>query len=330
MMLAQDFRGVYAILPTPAKPGSDHWAATDTVDLEETARLVDALIDDGVDGLIALGTTGEAATVTPGEYRVFVDCLLSTVRQRVPVIVGTTTMGTHETLERARFIADRKADGMMLGLPMWQPLDAEQAARFYAGMSEALPDFAIMAYANARAFRNDFSAEFWARVVAAAPTVTSAKYNNVPGLGGALAVAGHRVNFMPNDNLALTYFEQSPETMTACWSTSAPMGPWPATALMKALRTGDVALAKKISQDIHAATAPIEKIVRDPALFARINIQMEKIRFEAAGYCRPGPIRPPYDFMPDDLRAAAVECGVRWAELCRNKYGPDVKKREVA
>ena len=55
MLSAQDFKGVYGILPTPAKEGADRWDATDTVDLDETARLTEQLIADGCSGLLALG-----------------------------------------------------------------------------------------------------------------------------------------------------------------------------------------------------------------------------------------------------------------------------------
>ena len=153
MLSAHDFEGVYGILPTPAKEGADRWDATDTVDLDETARLTEKLIADGCSGLLALGTTGECATLTGDEFEAFADCLLSTVGKRVPVLVGATALGTHETVRRMKFLRDRGADGTMLGLPMWQPCSEAQAVKFYASISEAFSDMAIMVYANQHAFR---------------------------------------------------------------------------------------------------------------------------------------------------------------------------------
>ena len=46
---------------------------------------------------------------------------------------------------------------------------------------------------------------------------------------------------------------------------------------------------------------------------------MEKILMAASGYCKTGPIRPPYDVMPDEFRKAATEGGQRYAKL-REKY----------
>jgi trans-o-hydroxybenzylidenepyruvate hydratase-aldolase len=109
--------GVYAIIPTPAKAGSDHWNAVDTVDVAETARVVNALVADGVDGLIVLGTTGEFATLTRAEYETFVACVLETIASRIPVFIGTTAPGTHEVVERTRFAQERGATGVLVGPP---------------------------------------------------------------------------------------------------------------------------------------------------------------------------------------------------------------------
>jgi len=106
-MTPSDFRGVYAIIPTPAKEGADRWDAVDTVDLAETARVINRLIADGVHGLIVLGTTGECATLTGGEYEGFVACVLETVKKRLPTFIGTTALGTHEVVRRTRFAAER-------------------------------------------------------------------------------------------------------------------------------------------------------------------------------------------------------------------------------
>jgi trans-o-hydroxybenzylidenepyruvate hydratase-aldolase len=320
MLTAKDLRGVYAIMPTPARANATRADAVDTVDLDEAARLVDRMIADGVDGLIALGTTGECATLTSKEYRDVVDCLLTTVRGRVPIFIGTTTLGTHETFDRAKFARAQKADGTLLGLPMWQPMPPAASARFYASMSEALPDFPIMVYANSNAFRNDFGVEFWRHTAATAPTVMSAKFLNVEILADCIAASNGRINFLPNDGRALAFHKAAPDALTACWSTASSMGPQPVIALMRAILAGDMKHAEELAADLRHCTEPVQHIVRNDALFAEVNVQMEKLRFEAAGYCVPGPIRPPYDWMPDDLAEASRECGRRWAALCKAKY----------
>ena len=318
-MQASDVHGLYAIIPTPARPGADRAGATATVDLEESARLVDALIRDGANGLIVLGTTGECATLTSSEYEAFVACVLETVRTRIPTFVGTTTLGTHEVVERTRYAYERGADGILLGLPMWQPLTVEMAVRYYASIAELFPRLPIMVYANARAFRFPFAPEFWSRVVAAVPTVMAAKFSLPNQLRDAQAAAGGRVHFLPHETAAARFYELAPRTTTACWSTAASMGPEPALAVMRAIRSGDAAEIAAVAADLDWALEPIHAVLEQPEVFASYNIQIERLRIDSAGYCRSGPIRPPYDVIPDDFVAAARENGRRWRQL-RAKY----------
>jgi dihydrodipicolinate synthase/N-acetylneuraminate lyase len=319
MLKPSDLRGVYAIIPTPAKDGADRWEAVDTVDLAETERVVNRLIGDGVHGLIVLGTTGECATLTGQEYEAFVDCVLATVKRRIPAFIGTTALGTHEVVRRTRFAAERGTDGILLGLPMWQPLTVDMAVEYYRSISEAFPRLALMVYGNGRAFRFSFPPEFWSRVVDAAPTLMAAKYSRPKALLESLAAAKGRVHFLPNDGGVSKFAELSPATTTACWSTAASMGPGPVLAQMRALLANDTEAMRRIAADLAWTREPIAELTSDPDLFATYNIQMEKIRIETAGYCKAGPIRPPYNVMPESYAECARENARRWRQLCE-KY----------
>jgi trans-o-hydroxybenzylidenepyruvate hydratase-aldolase len=319
MLKPSDLRGVYAIIPTPAKDGADRPDAVDTVDLAETERVVNRLIGDGVHGLIVLGTTGECATITGQEYEAFVDCVLATVKKRIPAFIGTTALGTHEVVRRTRFAADRGADGILLGLPMWQPLTIDMAVEYYRGISEVFPRLALMVYGNGRAFRFAFPPQFWSRVVEVAPTLMAAKYSRPNALIDSLTAAKGRVHFLPHDGGLSKFAELSPQTTTACWSTAASMGPQPVLEQMRPLLANDTEGLRAIAKDLAWAREPIAEITGDPELFATYNIQMEKIRIQEAGYCKAGPIRPPYNVMPERYVECAKENARRWRELCK-KY----------
>jgi dihydrodipicolinate synthase/N-acetylneuraminate lyase len=317
MFSAKDLQGAVAIMPTPAREGADRPDAVNTVNLEETVRLAESLIRDGATAIMALGTMGECATLSHNDYEAFVDCLLTTARQRIPIFVGTTALGTHEIVRRIRFVKERGATGTLLGIPMWQPATREMAVKFYASISVAFPDFPIMVYANARAFRFAFDIEFWRAIVEKAPTVMSSKFSNKAILGEAVAATKGRINFLPPVGLAHAFARLSPETTTACWIPS--VGPQPAIALMNAVTARDWERAKAVADDIAWAVEPHHVITGSPEVFASYNIQMEKILMGASGYCQPGPIRPPYNVMPEDFAEAARETGRRFAKL-REKY----------
>lgn len=315
MLNAQDIRGLYAILPTPAKPGADDLLARNTINLDETARTVEAMIQDGCKGLIALGTTGECPTLAQDDFEDFVGCLLETVNRRVPTFIGTSALGGHEVARRMKFIGDAGADGTLLGLPMWQPVSTGPAVDFYRELSEAFPAIAIMVYANQRAFRFSFPDEFWEAIVRVAPTVVAAKVSKPRDLSKLLDIARGRINIIPNEMILDQFYAESPDTTTCCWATAASMGPKPAIALMDAVERGDTVAVERISAVLAWANEPIVQLVKDPEVFALYNIQMEKVRIKAAGYCDPGPVRPPYKAMPDDFVRLSEECGRRWASL---------------
>lgn len=315
MLLANEIRGMYAITPTPAKVGADRLLAKNTVDLDETERLVNALIDDGCRGLIALGTTGECPTLSQEDYEAFVSCFVETASKRVPTFIGATSLGGHDIALRLKYLEDCGADGTLLGLPMWQPMTTESAVSFYAEISQSFPNLAVMVYANQRAFRYPFAEDFWEQVITQAPTVVAAKVSKPRSLSALLDIVGGRVNIIPNEMMLEHFYLESPATTTACWATAGSMGPKPIIELMDAVQKNDNVAVKKLSAILAWANQPIVSLVSNPEEFALYTIQMEKARINAAGYCRPGPVRSPYGCMPESLRRDSEECGRRWALL---------------
>lgn len=314
-LTAQEFRGMYAIIPTPATPDAAHYDAVDTVDTAETERLVERLIADGSSGIIALGTTGECATLSSRDYRTFVECVVATARGRVPVIVGSTALGGHEVVNRMRFLRELNVDATLLGLPMWQVCTDEMAVQYYAEIGKVLPDLPIMVYANARAFRYEFGVPFWTGIGQSATTVIAAKSSNPKDLLEKQRVTKGRVHLLPHENGIVEFHKIAPATTTACWATAASMGPAPAIAMVEAVNAGDEARIAELAAEIGYTHETLHDVIANPAVFASYNIQVEKIRIAEAGYCKPGPIRPPYNVIPPEMEEASRECGRRWAAL---------------
>lgn len=321
MLTANDISGMYAIIATPAKPDADRLDATDTVDLDESERLINNLIRDGATGLIVLGTTGECATLSEADWEAFSVCVIETVNRRVPTFVGATALGGHQVAKRLKFIQERGADGSLLGLPMWQPATTKMAVDYYAAVSGMFPNLAIMAYANQRAFRFSFASDFWEAVAKVAPTVTSAKYSKAAGLPELIAATGNKINFLPNEMVVHKFYDVAPDSTTACWATASGMNPTPAVALMQAIAERNQDAIDMMAEAIAWANEPIVPMVHDPELFAHYNIQMEKTRINAAGYSNCGPVRPPYQDYPEEHAANARECGRRWAQVCASYVG---------
>jgi len=317
LMTIDEVQGAWTIMPTPAKPGAEDWRARDTVDLDETARAVDALIEAGANAVMGLGTLGECATLTWSEKKAFIATAVEAARGRVPVFMGTTTLNTRDTIEHTRYAADVGVSGTMLGMPMWCMASTAVAVQFYRDVAQACPDMAICIYANPEAFRYDYPAAFWAQV-ADIPQIITAKYLGLGTLLRDIGASRRRIRFLPINNDYYGAARMDPEFCTAFWSGGAVCGPAVVTVLRdevaSAKRSGDWTRAKKLSDAAGAASA----LFMPPGgfrEFAMYNIGLEKARADAGGWMRAGPCRPPYHLTPAPLLEGARKSGERWAEI---------------
>jgi dihydrodipicolinate synthase/N-acetylneuraminate lyase len=99
--------GVVAMLPTPSLTGADEPHHPFGVDLEETERATQALIEAGVSAIMTNGSLGEMATLTHDEWRRFNEVVIASARAvdpQFPVFVGATAPSTHATIELARAV----------------------------------------------------------------------------------------------------------------------------------------------------------------------------------------------------------------------------------
>ncbi len=322
LLTAADIRGTWAIVPTPSNAHVGDLDAPNTVDLDEAARIVDALIEAGVDGILSLGTFGECATLTWPEKRAFMATLAEAARGRVPVFGGTTTLNTRDTIAQTRELPGLGISGTMLGLPMWVRCDPAAALGFYRDVASSCPEVAICLYANPQAFKFDYPTSFWAEV-SHIPQVVCAKYLSMARMAEDLEAVGGRITLLPNEVEYGRAAKRFPGQVSAFWSSAAVNGPSTVLTLrdrvVAAKASGDWAAADAVAQDILSAEDgffPNGDFVE----FSKYNIALEKGRMDAAGWVRAGPLRPPYRFVPQDYLAAAQRSGRAWADLHR-RYG---------
>src|ERR1700752_5305330 len=121
MLTASDLQGrVMALPPTPLRADADPLGPESTVDIAEACRAAEALIRDGVGSIGLCGTTGEGAATTWSERVELYDAVRQTVAGRVPVLAGTTALGTKEVVQQMRAVRGLGLGGAFVGLPLWQ------------------------------------------------------------------------------------------------------------------------------------------------------------------------------------------------------------------
>lgn len=106
------FTGAATAIVTPMK-------ADKTVDYEAFGRLIEWQIEQGIDAIVAAGTTGEGSTLTDEEHREVIKFTVDTVNARVPVIAGTGSNDIAYALELTKFACDAGADAMLVVTPYY-------------------------------------------------------------------------------------------------------------------------------------------------------------------------------------------------------------------
>ncbi len=325
-----DIKGAWAILPTPAKPNASDWRELDTVDLDETARMVEGLIKGGINGILSMGTLGEAATLTYDEKIAYMGALVESARGRIPVFVGTTTLNTRDTISLTLKAQDIGADGTMLGIPMWCAPSTETAVQFYRDVAAGAPDMNYAIYANPEAFKFEFPRDFWTQV-AEIPQVVTAKYIGVGPLMRDMSAIRGRIKLLPLD---FEYYAAAriDEFIDAFWTSGAVCGPsvsvYIRDVIADARATGDWRKAKAFQAKLGPTAATLFPHGSFQT-FSMYNIALEKTRMDAAGWINAGPIRPPYHLCPEEFLAGARISGEMWAELHKELSSGDTPSWEV-
>ena len=139
------WRGVFPAVTTQVKEDL-------SIDIAETQRVVDDLIRDGIDGIIALGTVGENNSLLYEEKVTVLTAIVEAVAGRVPVLTGVSEYDTRRAVRYGQAAQQAGADGLMLLPPMvYVPKPHELAAYFRDVASKV--DVPIMLYSNPPAYR---------------------------------------------------------------------------------------------------------------------------------------------------------------------------------
>ena len=134
------FDGVHVPIITP-------FDAEGTIDRAALAEFVEVLITNGVDGIVAVGTTGEAYALTMDERHTVISTVIKQAAGRVPVIAGVGGLSTNESVGQAALAKHLDADGLMVAAPAYVlPTPHELAVHVSAvvnsvGMKTCLYDY---------------------------------------------------------------------------------------------------------------------------------------------------------------------------------------------
>jgi 4-hydroxy-tetrahydrodipicolinate synthase len=125
--------------------------------------LIDWWISQGIRGIVACGSTGEAAYLSATERRRVIEIAVDQVGRRVPVIAGTGCPATKETIEITCAAAEAGADAALVVTPFFYPVGPDALFEHYAKIADASP-IPILLYNNPQLTKLNLEAETVARL----------------------------------------------------------------------------------------------------------------------------------------------------------------------
>lgn len=124
-------RGSIVALVTPMR-------ADDAVDFDRLAKLVEWHIAEGTDAIVAVGTTGESATLDFDEHIAVIRGVVEAARGRVPVIAGTGANSTREAIELTAAAQRAGSNACLLVTPYYNKPPQEGLYRHFRAVAEAV------------------------------------------------------------------------------------------------------------------------------------------------------------------------------------------------
>ena len=124
--------GSIVALVTPMMPG------TLAIDLEALKQLVEWHIGEGTDAIVAVGTTGESATLEVSEHIAVVEACIAQAAGRIPIIAGTGANSTAEAIELTGLAKDAGADACLLVTPYYNKPTQHGLILHFQAIAEAV------------------------------------------------------------------------------------------------------------------------------------------------------------------------------------------------
>lgn len=287
-------KGIITALVTPFADGK--------VDEAAFEKLTDWQIKEGINGIIATGSTGEAATLSPDEQKRVIEIAVKTAAHRVPVIAGTGSNSTEKTV--AMTVAAKKlgADAALLVTPYYNKPTPEGLFQHFKAVNDAA-DIPLILYNIPGRSAVNMDDALIERI---------SKLKNVIALKDATGDLA-RVSTL-RARVGTDFLQFSGEDMTSigfmaqggigCMSVSSNIVPRAYSDMMKAWFAGNFAEALKI----HDRLVPLHNI-----MFCETNPGPVKFALSLMGFCRPElrlPLVEPQPQNQEKIRQAIETAGL--------------------
>lgn len=123
------FTGMASAIVTPMTPTG--------IDYEALGRFLEFQIENGINGIVVMGTTGENATIEPEDQKRVIAYTVEKVNHRVPVIAGTGTNNTAHVLANTRNACEVGADAILVVTPYYNKATQKGLIQHFTTVADA-------------------------------------------------------------------------------------------------------------------------------------------------------------------------------------------------
>jgi 4-hydroxy-tetrahydrodipicolinate synthase len=120
--------GIFVVMMSAFRDGS--------VDENAMRHMTDHFVAEGAHGLVVLGSNGENPYLTDDEKKQIIDIVVDQAGGRIPVVAGTSYMGTEQTVALTKYARDAGADAAMIALPIYYKLELADVKRHYQRIAD--------------------------------------------------------------------------------------------------------------------------------------------------------------------------------------------------
>lgn len=124
------FKGVCSAVPTPFNKSG--------VNIKEFKKFLEFQISNSVDSIVVCGTTGESSTMTKEEKIQVIKCAVEVSNGRIPIIVGTGSNNTIQSIEMSKIAEDLGADGVLLVTPYYNKTTQTGLIAHYKAIADSI------------------------------------------------------------------------------------------------------------------------------------------------------------------------------------------------
>ena len=244
------------------------------IDYERFAALIEWQIAQGIDAIVAVGTTGEGSTLTDEEHREAIKFCVEQVHGRVPVIAGTGSNDIAYAISLTKYACEVGADAMLLVTPYYNKATQQGLIKSFTAIADASTKPCILYNVPSRTGCNLLPAS--CAVLAEHPNIVAIKEasGNISQIAQIAALCGDKMDiYSGNDDQIVPILSLGGKGVISVLSNLLPAE---TSRLCHRFMEGDV---------VGALQMQLQYLPLVDALFCEVNPIPAKAAMAAMGFC---------------------------------------------